>query len=133
LALGLALAGLAVMTSIPTAGEGYTEFYILGERGLAEETPREAVAGQAVEVRFGITNREGEENVYRVEVYQEGARIGEAGPYRLEDEEGMEAQLAFTPARGAKEARIVFLLFEDGREEAYRRLEVWMGLEALER
>jgi uncharacterized membrane protein len=130
LACAAALAGLAVMAWSPGSGEGYTEFYILGQQGMAEDYPREATPGQAIEVVFGITNREGRESAYRVEVFQEAARIGAAGPYRLEHGEGIEAQLAFTPARGGEDGRIEFVLFRDGRGEPYRRLELLLAMKA---
>ena len=123
--LCMALAGVVVMTSSPRPGEGNTEFYLLGRQGLAEDYPREAVVGQPVEVVFGITNREGKQGVYRVEVYQGAARTGAAGPYRLEDGEVVEAGVTYTPAQPGEDVRVRFYLLKEGCDQPYRSLELW--------
>lgn len=130
LALGIALAGAVVMTSIPAPRQGYSEFYLLGMHRSAEDYPREATAGQPLEVVFGITDREGEGGVYRVDVYQDEAKIGVAGPYRLGDGEMLEAGVTFTPLRAGEDVRVRFYLFKDGSAQPYRSLELWMRVKA---
>jgi uncharacterized membrane protein len=126
LILGIAVAGTVVMTSSPAPEDGNTEFYLLGIHGSAEDYPREALVGQPVNTVFGISNREGEQRLYRVEVYQDEARIGAAGPYRLEDGEVLEATLTFTPIFSGEDARVKFFLLKDGGTQPYRLLELWV-------
>lgn len=128
--LGMALAGAVVITSSPAPEAGNTEFYLLGGQGLAEDYPREARVGQPLAVVFGITNREGEQGVFRVEVYQDAARTGAAGPYRLGDGETFEGPLTYTPVQPGGEVRMRFYLFKEGGSGPYRWLELCVRVKA---
>ena len=97
---------------------------------MAEDYPREARVGQPVAVVFGITNREGQQGVYRVEVYQDAARTGAAGPYRLRDGETFEGPLTYTPVQPGGEVRMRFYLLKDEGAKPYRWLELWVRVKA---
>lgn len=66
---------------LPKPGERFTEFYILGPEGLAENYPRQAIVGQPVTVTVGITNQEGTPASYRVEVRNSDASSARPGRF----------------------------------------------------
>jgi len=128
LALALTTAFLSALAIIvlPKPGERFTEFYILGPEGLAENYPREAIVGQPVTVTVGITNREGVPAEYRVEVRNGVHLIGQAGPVRLGSGETDEKPVTFVPAEVGDDVKVMFLLYRDGEQDPYRSLRLWL-------
>ena len=127
-ALLLALISAAAIFLLPSPGDNFTEFYLLGPNGLAESYPREAVPGQALSVTVGIANREGRVAEYRVEVQVDGERIGTAGPVTMGDAEVWEAPLAYALPQVGDDQQVEFLLYRDGGQEPYRRLRLWINV-----
>ncbi len=126
----LALGSAAAIILLPKPGDYFTEFYLLGPEGLAENYPRETVTGQPVTVTVGITNQEGTPAQYRVEVVNGGQQVGAAGPVRLKHEETDERPVAFAPAEVGDDVEIMFHLYRDGEPEPYRSLRLWMKVRA---
>ena len=132
LALALLTAAISAtaIVVLPKPGERFTEFYILGPEGLAENYPREAVVGQPVTVTVGITNREGVPAGYRVEVRNGDHLIGQVGTLRLDSGETVERPVTFVPTEVGDDVKVMFLLYRDGGEEPYRSLRLWMKVKA---
>jgi uncharacterized membrane protein len=128
--LALALVTAAVSATaiivLPKPGERFTEFYILGPEGLAENYPREAIVGQLITVTVGITNLEGVPAEYRVEVVNGEHRVGQAGTVQLESGVTDEQPVAFVPAEVGDDVKVMFLLYRDGGQEPYRSLRLWL-------
>ena len=57
---------LGYVTTITKQGEQFTEFYILGVDGKAENYPKQAALGEPVELILGSVNREHVVTSYRV-------------------------------------------------------------------
>ena len=131
-AITLALVSALAIILLPKPGEHFTEFYILGPEGLAENYPRETLVGQPVTVTVGITNREGVPAEYRVEVVNGEHLVGQAGPVRLGPEETDERPVSFAPAEVGDDIKIEFLLYRDEDEsvEPYRSLRLWLKVKA---
>jgi uncharacterized membrane protein len=110
----------------PKVGERFTEFYILGPEGLAENYPREAVVGQPVTVTVGIANHEGVPAEYRLVVISEEYLIGQAEPVRLEPGETDERPVSFVPMVAGDDVQVVFWLYREGVEGSYRSLRLWL-------
>jgi uncharacterized membrane protein len=127
-ALLLALIAAAAIVLSPMPGEQFTEFYVLGTEGLAESYPREVAPGEALSVTAGIANREGQAAEYRIEVQVGGESIGMAGPVTLEDGEVWEAPVTYALSRPGDDQQIDFLLYRDGGQETYRRLQLWINV-----
>ena len=133
-ALLTAAIATAVILLVPGPAGFFTEFYVLGPGGLAENYPRETVVGQELAVMAGIINREREAASYRVEVWAldpwTGARsrVGTAGPVTLEPGETWQAPVAFGMPRAGDDQAVEFLLYRDGGSEPYRRLELWTNV-----
>lgn len=111
---------------LPKPGEHFTEFYILGPEGLAENYPREAVVGQPVAVTVGIANHEGVPAEYRLAIISEEHLVGQAGPVRLEPGATDERPVSFVPVVAGDDVEVVFWLYRDGVEEPYRSLRLWL-------
>lgn len=132
LALALVTAAISAtaIVILPKPGERFTEFYILGPEGLAENYPREAILGQPVSVTVGITNREGVPAEYRVEVVNGEHLVGQAGPVRLESGVTDEQPVTFMANEVGDDVKVMFLLYRDGGEEPYRSLRLWLKVNA---
>jgi len=129
-ALLLVGVGAAAIILSPKPGEKLTEFYILGPEGVAENYPRQALAGQPVTVTMGISNHEGVAAEYAVEVFNAGQRIGQAGPFVLQPEETEERPIAFAPLELGQDVKVEFFLYRDGGAEPYRSLWLWLEVTA---
>jgi uncharacterized membrane protein len=65
--IAISLLVYAIVT--PKTGEQFTEFYLLGPNGLADEYPRNLTVGEKANLIVGIINHEGKRMDYRVEVW----------------------------------------------------------------
>ncbi len=128
--LFLALMTAAYIFLVPSKNQYMTEFYILGQEGLAEDYPREITAGQKVSITTGITNREGTSATYDIKVMAGKEVIGQAGPIVLKDQATWEQPVEFSaPAAGADQ-QIIFVLEREGQNDPYRTLRLWVNVVA---
>ncbi len=104
-AVSLTLAAVAWTFFVPTASDFATEFYMLGDEGLAESFPREATLGRELSVTLGVTNRERGARKYRVEAWAvdpsapaRRALVAKDGPFELSMGGRREWQAAWTYA-----------------------------------
>jgi uncharacterized membrane protein len=116
LAIAATIGTLGYVIATPRVGERFTEFYILGLEGRAEDYPRELGVGEEGRVIVGIINREHETVSYRVEVRIEGVIRNEVGPIELAHDEKWEGQ------------RVEFLLYRNGEVEPYWELHLWLNV-----
>ncbi len=138
----------------PKAGEGFTEFYILGHNGKANDYPTEFImAGDKVilvsygdcetqetdtgRVIVGIVNREHEEADYSVRVlidgkqstiYSNGDAPDELGPIKLAHEEKWEQEIGFTPENVGNNQKVEFVLYKDGTPYFEEQLYLWIDV-----
>jgi uncharacterized membrane protein len=138
-AAALLLAGLisAYIFLLPCEADSMTEFYMLGKDGLAEDFPRRAFVGEQAYVSIGITNRERSSQTYRLEawavdLWEEGRRalITEIGPVRLEVGETLEWPFFFSMPWSGKDQRVEFYLYRLEDKGPYRRLRLWIDVDA---
>lgn len=127
-ALLLAAGSAAAIILLPKPGEHFTEFYVLGPEGLAENYPREAAPGEALSVTGGIANREGLAASYRIEIRTGDERIGAAGPFLLQDGEVWEGPLDYALPRAGDDQQVHFYLYRDDGAEPYRSLRLWINI-----
>lgn len=112
----------------PRASEKFTEFYILGPEGKAENYPREVILGMTADVIVGIINHEGETTAYRVRVYIDGQEIEQLGPVALKPEEKWEQPVSFNATRIGVNQKVEFQLYRDELTEPYRSLHLWLDV-----
>ncbi len=81
---------------LPKQGEKFTEFYILGKNGIAEDYPSKTIKGMEETVLLGIINNERRSSTYKVELSIEGLLEKEVGPLTLEHGEKWEKEVTFS-------------------------------------
>jgi uncharacterized membrane protein len=132
----LLVAGLAAawVFLVPSPDEFMTEFYILGQEGLAEDYPREAGVGETLAVTMGITNREREAMDYTVEVWavdpwnDQRELVNTAGPFQLAPDERHEQPLTWQMPWAGDDLMVDFYLYSAG-EAPYRALRLWLDVD----
>ncbi len=142
----LATFSAAAILWLPKAGEQFTEFYMLGPEGLAENFPRQAAPGQPLTVTLGITNHERYEHTYHVEVwavdpFSEESRqlVAQSPPQTLPTQGTIEWPLTWsmpkvypgsvaTGTGTGADQQVEFLLYIDSQPAPYRRLLLWLDV-----
>jgi uncharacterized membrane protein len=117
------VSALVIVVS-PKPGDRFTEFYILGSEGLAENYPRDVALGREAAVTVGIANHEGVEATYRVDVTNDGQAIGRNDWVRLAPGEIDERPVTFVPHQAGEDVEIEFTLYRDEGTEPYRSLKL---------
>jgi len=123
---------LVYVVITPKQGEQFTEFYILGPEGMADNYDTQLVSGESIDVIVGIVNHE-----YEVVNYSLGIRIDNgslevpdaAAQIPLEHNETWEQRISYTPEITGDEMKLQYLLFRDGNfSEPYRDLHLWINV-----
>jgi uncharacterized membrane protein len=122
-----ALGTLGYVIAKPKVGEKFTEFYILGPGGKAENYPKEVKLGEKGTVIVGVVNHEYETVTYRVEVRIGGVVNNEMAPFSLEPEEKWEQPADFSPPAVGKNQEVEFLLYKNGElDPDIKPLHLWI-------
>lgn len=122
-----AVGALVYVVAAPRAEESFTEFYILGSGGMAEDYPRELVLGEQVEVTLGIVNHEHQNADYNIEVRLDGEKAQEIGPISLAHEEEWQGMVTLIPSKAGSQ-EIEFLLCKGEGSEPYLTLYLWLDV-----
>jgi uncharacterized membrane protein len=125
--VGVLMIGFAAMAT-PDPTEQMTEFYALGPDGLAENYPREVDVGEVMQVQLGITNREGVQQRYRVEVRSASQLLGQAGPIELADGATWNQPIQYALQRAGMDQAIDIVLFHQNDSTPYRTLRLWVNV-----
>jgi len=121
-----ALVALGYSIAVPKTGEKFTEFYILGLSGKADDYPSRLRVGEEGQVIIAIVNREQEETTYRVEVRVKGNLVREIGPLQLDHGEQWQQVVGFALDKPGSKQKVEFLLYKVGLKEPYRSLYLWV-------
>ena len=113
------LGALIYVTATSKTGETFTEFYILGPEGKAENYPEELSLGEEGQVIIGIINREQRPVTYHVDVIIDGIRNNQAGPVSMENDMKWEVELSFVPQVTGDNQRVEFILYKNGEDKPY--------------
>ncbi|MEN6519248.1 MAG: DUF1616 domain-containing protein [Methanospirillum sp.] len=155
----VAAIGLTVVLSqLPPREEPFTEFYLLGNDGIAEDYPFDLRAGQGQPVIMGITNHEGAPASYVVEVWAAHETIvastnrthvdsmTQIGTVRVDLLDGQTYEQPYQVTVSDKDAnKVEFLLFfqapekvgsvppasmsgQDRVDAAYRNVNLWIAV-----
>jgi len=112
-AIMAALGCLGYVIANPKQGEKFTEFYILGPDGKAENYPQQVMVGEEAKVILGIVNHEHQLLSYRVEIKINGVKNKEIGTGILAHEEKWEQVVGFTPEEVEVKQKVEFWLYKD--------------------
>lgn len=123
---GIGVSSYFIMT--PKVGDTFTEFYILGLGGEAEDYPQELKIGEEGLVIVSIINREQQPVTYSLEVLVDGVENSKTGFKTLEHEGQWEGIVTFIPSRAGDNQKVEFLLYRLDQDEVYRRLHLWIDV-----
>ena len=129
----LALVGTVVyVTIVPHEQEPFTEFYILGPDGVADNYTTEYVQGESGTVIIGIANHEHRAVNYTMDVRLENKSLQLPENLRnikLDDNTTLEEPLEITPSFEGENLELEFLLFNETEEDVpYRDLRLWINV-----
>jgi uncharacterized membrane protein len=124
-----ALATLGYVIARPKVGEKFTEFYVLGPGGGAQNYPKELKLGEKGTVIVGVINHEYETVTYRVEVRIGGVTSEEAASFTLKSEEESEFSVEFVPQTVGQNQEVEFLLYKNGElDPDIKPLHLWIDV-----
>ena len=150
---------LGYTLAVPKVGEIFTEFYILGHDGKAQDYPSELIikndqviqvtygagahvtAGGWAEVTLGIVNHEQQKVIYSVQITTDGEPVninnGEAivdqlGPIELKQGEKWEQETGFIPRHVGDNQKVEFILFKDNNVAPDNSLSLWINVKEAE-
>lgn len=123
-----AIGTLIYVVHIPETGESFTEFYILGPEGKAENYPGTLVLGEEAKVTIGIVNHENEVTDYTIRIIIAGEQVREMGPITLADEAKWEQPVSFAPKKVGEDQLVEFRLYRAGNPNVYQAPRLWIDV-----
>jgi len=113
----------------PKQGEKFTEFYILGPGGMADNYPTEMVLGQEGTVIVGIVNHEYRVVNYSLAMTLDGEQLQEPRPIVLVHNMTWEQNVTFKPGTVGTEMKLQFMIYNDENYTIpYRDLHLWINV-----
>ena len=123
----IAISMTAYVILTPKEGEKFTEFYVLGPGGKAEDYPTNLKVGEEGEVIIGVVNHEYANVTYQLEVKLNGEVIGEKS-IGLMHNETWESPFTFRAKKAGEDQKLEVLLYKEGVKEVYRSLHLWVDV-----
>jgi uncharacterized membrane protein len=128
LAAVVCICTIVYVIATPKAGEKFSEFYILGTEGKAENYPRDVKLGSPILLTIGVVNHEQAETVYTGKVTIDGVNNRDLPTITLAPEQKQEQVISFTPTKEGQDQKVEFLLFKDAETEPYLTLHIWVDV-----
>jgi uncharacterized membrane protein len=123
---------VAYVVMVPKQGEKFTEFYILGAGGKADNYPTRYVLGDQKPVIVGVVDHEYRNVTYDLVIgLNDSTTITKlySEQLTLEDNETWEKKIDVKPDRAGTNMKMEFLLYEDGNMTApYRECHLWVNV-----
>lgn len=136
LSIILSVTTLMYVIITPKEGEHFTEFYILGPEGMADNYPTNYTLGESGEVIIGVVNHEYRPVNYTLELRLENKSLSlpeNMQQVSLVHNETWEKTLTLTPPVEGKNMKLEFLLFnETDKNMPYRDLHLWINVNSTE-
>jgi uncharacterized membrane protein len=115
----------------PEVGERFTEFYVLGPYGEADDYPRWVLPGQLLNPIVGVINREHQDMNYRIRIEVGGQEVEQITDIHLAHDQKWVERVVFALQEPGDQQQLRFLLYREGQEEPYRSLHLWIDVRAL--
>lgn len=132
LSILLSIAMVAYVIAVPKQGEKFTEFYILGPGGKADNYPDRFRLGDSKPVIVGIANHEYRNVTYDLVVaLNDNVSVSNLYTERLTiaDNQTLERRVNVTPDRVGTDMKLEFLIYADGNMTApYRECHLWVNV-----
>jgi len=123
-----ALGTLAYAVATPKVGERFTEFYILGAEGKADNYPKKLTLGVPASVILGIVNWEQEPAIYRVEIKINQEIVSGIDNISLNHEEKWEQEVSFAAISVGTNQKVELILYKAAKPEPYQKLHLWVDV-----
>jgi len=128
LSIVMAMGMMIFVITTPKIGEKFTEFYILGPKGKADNYPTDLKYGSNVDVLVGVVNHEYTRVNYTVKVALDTEILNETTFY-LDHNTTWENYISFVPDKEGSEMELEFWLFkDDDLVSPYRDLHMWVNV-----
>lgn len=128
----LSVGTLAYVVITPKEGEHFTEFYILGPEGKADNYPTNYSLGQSGNVIIGVVNHEYSPVNYTMELRLQNQSLPlpeNMQKIQLAHNETWEKPLTITPPVTGQNMKLEFLLFNETEKTIpYRDLHLWINV-----
>ena len=118
-AIAAALGSITYMTITPKKSDKFTEFYILGPEGKAQDYPKQAIAGKPIDIVIGVVNHEYQPTSYKVGIDINGIKASEVNIGTLSHQQKWEENVSFTFQLVGERQRVDFHLYKNGENEPY--------------
>ncbi len=112
----------------PNAGEKFTEFYLLGPGGKAENYPQDITLGQSPPVIPGIVNRERQPATYGFDVLAGETKINSQEAINLQNDEKWEGEVLVKPLDRGENQRVEFYLYKNNAAGPYLKLHLLVNV-----
>ncbi len=121
---------IGYVVSRPKTGSQFTEFYILGPEGKAENYPAQVALGDRPNVTGGIVNHHDKPVSYVIAVSVNGTEDSRVGPILLKAGDKWEGPVAFTPRMVGVHQKVEFALSEAPVVDEPQSLHLWIDVAA---
>ena len=111
----------------PKQGEKFTEFYMLGMGGMADEYPTQLTVGEDGKLILGVVNHEYADVLYRLEVKLDGEVI-HTEQIDLAHDETWEEPFTFKATAEGDNQKLEPLLYIEDVDAVYRSLHLWVNV-----
>ncbi|HEY3361613.1 MAG TPA: DUF1616 domain-containing protein [Methanosarcina sp.] len=132
LSILLSVATLVYVIVTPKEGEHFTEYYILGPQGKADNYTTNYTLGQSGNVIVGVVNHEYRPMNYTMEVKLQNKSLPlpeNVKHISLAHNETWEKPVVFTPPFEGNKMKLEFLLFNETEKSVpYRDLHLWINV-----
>ena len=128
--------GLAILATIgaiiyisnePNTGEKFTEFYLLGPGGKAENYTKDISLGESAPVLLGIVNHEKQPAAYRFEVLSDNTTTYSKGDINLQNDGKWEGEVPVKPLSAGENRKVEFYLYKGSAAEPYLKLRLFVN------
>lgn len=121
----LAIGMIYYVIVTPKIGEKFTEFYILGPSGKAENYPTELKLGSSATLLTGVVNHEYSPVNYTIQIFLDNDMLF-SKKLVLNHNETWEKNITFVPNKEGKDKKLELLLFKENNfTSPYRKLHLW--------
>jgi uncharacterized membrane protein len=114
-------------------GEKFTEFYLLGAGGMADDYPTKIISGESGTVIVGVVNHEYQVVNYSMEVFLDNESLELPDYWKritLGHSQTMEQNFTFLVYEEKEDMKLEFLLYkENNYTQPYRYLRLWVSVE----
>jgi len=126
LVLAITIGSLIYTGAFPIHGEKFTEFYILGSDGKADNYPQELAVDEQGTVIVGIVNREYGNASYFIDVEVDSKSIGISSTVVLNNDEQWEQPVVFRLWQAGNSQKVEFVLYKDN--SPYKECYLWVNV-----